>query len=406
MGLGSRAAKVALALLVVVTLGGFVFAEGGSTKVTAYFAQFKGIYVGDDVTALGVPIGTVTSVTPEKDRVKVELELDGDYAVPADVKAAVVAPSLVSVRSIVLGPVGGGGPRLEDGAEIPLSRTAIPVEWDDIKDQLVQLSTALGPKGSNDKGATSELISSAAGFLDGNGQTMNDTLTNVSEAMSTLADNSGDLFATVRNLQVFVAAIKDSDAQVRAFNIKLAQVAAILEVDRKSLSGALDGLQKAFTSLDSFLRKNKDLTVDTLKELRTTTSLLADDRQQIADLLQVAPTALSNFYNILDPRGENGNLITGALAINNLQAPAQIVCGALLAAGGNATDCQNALTPLLKYFALNAPPLGIGGVTNNGGGAGGVIEPGTPDTKGATSTPETTEQTDQADLIAQLLGGL
>ena len=39
-----------------------------------------------------------------------------------DVRAAVIAPSLVSVRSIVLGPVGSSGPRLEDDAVIPESR--------------------------------------------------------------------------------------------------------------------------------------------------------------------------------------------------------------------------------------------------------------------------------------------
>lgn len=391
--------KTGVALALVLGLGGFLFAGQAPIHVTAYFTQFKGIYVGDDVTALGVPIGSVTSVEAEPDRVKVEMELDSDYPVPDDVRAAVIARSLVSVRAIALGPVGSNGPRLKDGAVIPMSRTAIPVEWDDIKDQLVELSTALGPDGANDKGATSELISASAGFLKGNGQTLNSTIRTVSEAMSTLADNSGGLFATVRNLQVFVTAIKGSDTQVRLFSQRLAEVASILDQDRHALSGALKGLHDAFREVDAFLRENKDLTVSTLRELRSTTSLLAADRQQIADLLQVAPTGLSNFYNILEPR-PGGTLVTGELAVNNLQAPAQIICGALLAAGGNRTDCQAALMPLVKYFALNAPPVGIGGVTSNSAGEGGIQEPGGPAPRSGTSS------TDAADLINQLLGGM
>ncbi len=400
----SKMVKIGLAIAMVLGFGAFAFAGDGTLRVTAYFAQFKGIYVGDDVTALGVPIGSVVSVDPEADRVKVVLKLDSDHPVPADVRAAVVAPSLVSVRSVVLGPVGSDGPPIEDGATIPMSRTAIPVEWDDVKDQLVELSTALGPRGANKDGATSELISSSADFLDGSGQSLNTTITDVSEAMSTLADNSGDLFATVRNLQVFVTAIKGSDAQVRLFNQRLAEVAALLDSDRFALEGALHGLRQAFVEVKDFVNDNKDLTVDTLRELRVTTSVLADNRQQIADILQVAPTGVSNFYQILDPRGDTGTLVTGELAVNNLQAPAQIICNALLAAGGDRSSCQEVLTPLFKYFAMSAPPIGIGGVTNNGAGDPGVIEPGE-DQLGERSSGSSTDQADLLGQLDQLLGG-
>jgi len=393
--------KLALPLVLVLVFGGLLLTRDPKVHVTAYFDQFKGIYVGDDVTVLGVPVGTVTSVKPEPDRVKVEMELSADHPVPADVRAAVVAPSLVSVRSIILGPFEPSGPRLEDGAVIPESRTAVPVEWDAMKDQLVSLSTALGPHGANGKGATSNLISSGARFLDGQGGTLNSTIRDVSVAMSTLSDNSGDLFATVRNLEVFIAAIKGSDTQVRLFNQRLATVAAALDQDRHALAGALEGMHTAFGEVNAFIRENQDLTISTLRELRSTTSVLAADRQDIADLLQVAPTGISNFYNILDPRISGGP--TGELAANNFNSPAQIICGALLALGGDRTDCQAALGPLVKYFAFNAPPVGIGGFTSNGAGAGGVQSPR--QSSGTSSSGGTSSLTDQAELLNQLLGG-
>jgi phospholipid/cholesterol/gamma-HCH transport system substrate-binding protein len=397
MPFSKRTLRIALAAFLVLGLGGFVFRGQQGTQVTAYFDEFKGIYVGDDVTVRGVPVGTVTSVDPEPDRVRVEFQIDDDIHVPDDVKAAVIAQSLVSVRSIALGPVDSDGQALEDGAVIPQSRTAIPVEWDDIKDQLVELSTALGPTGANKRGATSELISAGAEFLDGQGAPLNATISNLSEAMSTLSDNSGELFATVRNLQVFISAIKDSDSQVRMFNQRLATVAASLNEDRRALVGALEGLNGAFGKIDTFLKQNRDLTVSTLKELRSTTSVLAQNRQYIADLLQVAPTGISNFYNILDPRGTSP-IVTGVLAANNLQAPAQIICGALLTLGGDRAACQEAIGPLAKYFAMTAPPVGIGGVQSDSAGEAGTIEPGS-------QSPPRTTTTDQANLLDQLLGG-
>ena len=34
---------------------------------------------------------------------------------------------------------------MRDGAVIPADRTAVPVEWDQIKDQLMRLATDFGP---------------------------------------------------------------------------------------------------------------------------------------------------------------------------------------------------------------------------------------------------------------------
>lgn len=379
---------------------GYVTVGGGEREITAHFPQFKGIYVGDDVTVRGVPIGQVTEVSPAKDEVTVKFVIDDDVHVPADANAVVVAQSVVSVRSIALGPVAPGGGELEDGADIPASRTAIPVEWDDIKDQVLDLTQALGPQGANRRGAANELVASSADFFRGRGTNLGQTLHDVSEAMSTLNDNSGDLFATVRNLQVFVKAIRGSDAQVRGFNQNLATVSAALDSDRTKLVRALTALEAAFTEVDAFVRNNGDLATSTLATLRKTSSLLAADRQQVADILHVAPTALSNLYNLLDPRGEDGPIATGALAIANMQAPASIICGALLSVGGDRSACVDAIGPIANYFAMNAPPVGIGGLESNAAGPGGVTEPGSVEPQ--SSTPQTTQD---ADLLGQLLGG-
>jgi len=37
------------------------------------------------------------------------------------------------------------GPTMPDGAVIGVDRTAVPVEWDEVKDQLMRLATDLGP---------------------------------------------------------------------------------------------------------------------------------------------------------------------------------------------------------------------------------------------------------------------
>ena len=52
-------------------------ATAGQYRVTAYFNQAVGLYPGSDVRILGIPVGTITEVTPMGDRVRVkELQLE------------------------------------------------------------------------------------------------------------------------------------------------------------------------------------------------------------------------------------------------------------------------------------------------------------------------------------------
>lgn len=381
MSLSRKRLAVVGVLVLLLVAGWFAFLRpSATTHVTAYFTEAKGIYAGDKVTVLGVGVGKIEKITPERDRVRIDMRINDDVKLPADVKAAIASPALVSVRTIALGPAYDGGAALSDGSVIPISRTAVPVEWDAVKDQLVRLTAALGPNGANKNGSVSKLVSSSADYLRGQGTSLNQTIKQLSAAMTTLSDNRGDLFATVRNLQVFVEALEGSDAQVREFNTRLASVSASLSDDREAVAGSLRALRRAFTDVRAFLDENRELTSGTIADLRSTTSVLAENRQRLADLLQVAPTTLSNFYNILDPR--NGAQ-TGVMAFQNLNAPAQIICAALLNLNGRPQQCAQVLEPLVNYLKVDAPPTGLlsdmvtppTGVGSSSGGATGSSNP-------------------------------
>jgi len=370
-----RHIALAVVIAALVVAGGLV-AFGGTPQrtATAYFTQTKGLYVGDDVEMLGVRIGKVTGIRPEPGHVRVDFSYAADRPVPADAKAIIMAPSVVPVRNLTLTPVYTRGPKLADGAEIPLSRTAVPVEWDDIKKQLDQLTSALGPQGANSQGALSRLLDTSAANLDGQGGNLNQTLRSLSEAMATLNDGGDDLFATVRNLQVFVDALAGSDAQVVDFNSRLAGVASLLHDDSGLLDTALTSLNSAFEQVTTFLRDNRQSLSDTVKDLQPLSDVLARNRQQLADTLHFAPTTLSNFYNIYDPM--DGSL-NGALTVANLQAPAMFVCSTIYNLGGSPQDCQNALGPLAKLVTVSGDlPVGASPLERNGRSNMVVARPG------------------------------
>jgi len=163
-------AIVAAVVLLAATF--FVFQGGGSDTrtVSAYFDRTVSIYKGSELRVMGVRIGTVTAVVPEGDRVRVAMEYDSEYKLPADAKAAIITPTLTADRFVQVAPAYTGGAVLPDKAKIALPKTGTPVELDRIYQSLSDLTTALGPNGANKNGALDDLLGAGTKALEGNGQ--------------------------------------------------------------------------------------------------------------------------------------------------------------------------------------------------------------------------------------------
>jgi phospholipid/cholesterol/gamma-HCH transport system substrate-binding protein len=290
------AVLVLVAVLLVALLGG-----GRNRTVTAFFPRAVGLYQGTSVRILGVPVGKVTSVQAEGDRVKVVMEYSSKYKVPADAAAVSVPPSIVSDRYVQLAPAYTGGPTMPDGAVIPENRTEVPLELDEIFKSLNDLNVALGPNGANKQGALSRLIDVGAANLSGNGQRLHDSLTNLSQAISTLSENRGDFFGTIKNLQQFTTALAQNDGGVRAVNQDLAAVSVQLNAERQDLAAALRNLSIGLTQVAAFVHDNRASLTQNIGKLTAVSSGLVKERRAIEETLDLAPLALQNLALAYDP---------------------------------------------------------------------------------------------------------
>jgi phospholipid/cholesterol/gamma-HCH transport system substrate-binding protein len=329
---GSLQRGVALAATVVLlaALGWTILRPAGQYRVTAWFTQTVGLYPGSDVRILGIDVGEITDIVPEGARVRVEMLIDDAYDIPADADAVVLAPSLVSDRYVQFAPVYDGGATMEDGAEVPLERTATPVELDQVYGALDELSSALGPTGANKDGALSDLIDTGAANLEGNGEALNRTLTGFSQAVETLSDHRDDLFASLDNLQEFTTALATIDAQVGEFNTNMAAVSDLLAREREDLASAVSLLNEALADVAGFVRDNSTLLTTNVNRLADVTLALVQQRQALAEVLDVAPAALGNLAHAYNP--DYGTLDTRDNSLGST-APEVIVCQILAATG-------------------------------------------------------------------------
>ena len=329
----TRGIAIACVLALLVAGGLWWTLKDANTKhVTAFFPTTVGLYENSSVRVLGIEVGEVQTITPQGDRVKVEMTYDRKISVPADAKAVIISPSLVAGRYVQLLPTYESGPELNDGAVIPLNRTAVPLGYDSLTESLDQVAESLGPEGANSDGELSRLLDTLASNFGGNGRMLHETITKLSQASKTLSENQGDLFATVRNLADFTSTLAGADQQVRTFSRKLAQVSDFLAGERKDLAATVDQLGVALKSVRQFVENNNEALKSNVDKLASVTQVLVEQRSALAEILSVAPVALSNLVDTYN--GASGTLDARPVLNELTQPPLYMVCN-LLAKGVN-----------------------------------------------------------------------
>lgn len=331
-----------------------------TTRVVAYFENSNGIFEGDDVMILGVRIGRIDRIEPQASQVKVSFSFDDEYKVPADAKAAIISPTLVTARAIQLTPAYTGGPALRDGAVIPRERTAVPVEFDDLREQLEKLTELLQPTQPGGVSTLGAFVSTAANNIRGQGPNIRDAVIQLSQAISVLSDHRTDIFGTVKNLSILVTALQSSADLLRQLNGNLAAVTELLTNDPHELGGAIESLDVALKDVKGFVADNREALGATSDKLTSVTQAVVDSLDDVKQTLHIAPTAFNNFINIYEPASAS---LTGDLPLNNFSDPITFLCGAVQAASRLNNEqaaklCVQYLAPIVKNRQWNVPPLG------------------------------------------------
>ncbi|BBW99127.1 mammalian cell entry protein [Mycolicibacterium moriokaense] len=362
----TRISRIALAIVLTMCLvAGVVVAVQmrtsiGKTLMVGYFDNSNGLYAGDEVRILGVPVGEIDTIEPQAQRVKISFWVDNKYKVPADVTAAIVSPQLITSRAIQLTPAYTSGPVMDSGAVIPQERTAVPVEWDDLRTQLQTLTDMLQPTQPGGVSTLGAFINTAADNVRGQGVNIRDALIKMSQAFSIFGDHSQDIFGTIKNLSVLVSALQDSTTVLGQLNRNLAAVTALLADNPDQIGQAVADLSTAANDVQSFVADNRDALGTTTDKLSSISAAVIDSLDDIKQTLHIAPNAFQNFLNIYQP---SQAALTGALALNNFANPITFLCGAIQAASRLNSEqaaklCVQYLAPIVKNRQFNFPPLG------------------------------------------------
>ncbi len=267
---------------------------GGGTGVTVFFERAVSLFEGSEVRVLGLPAGTVDDVEVVGDQVRVEITVDDDVPVPADVQATIVPLSLIGERYVQLFPAYTGGPRLEDGAVIPLERTTVPVEVDEALRALRDFLDDLNPDGSR------RLTENLASDLDGQGETINDTIREIADVTRDFGAKSEELGRIIDNFDDFTRTLLTREDQIGEVLDDFAVVTGVLAEER-------DRLGNIVTNLATFAANAKDLVDehgedlgDDLEVLEHVAQAIRANIDSVDQLLAAGPITASGLKEAVD----------------------------------------------------------------------------------------------------------
>lgn len=343
---------IVLALVVAAALT--LFGEDERKTLTASFPRTVSVYEGSDVRVLGVPVGTVDSVTPSGTEVVVTMSYDPEVTIPADASAVIIAPSIVGDRFIQITPAYTGGEVLADGEILGTDRTSAPLELDDIYQSLDDLNVALGPNGANENGALSDLLEVTADNFAGEGAQFNETIGNFGDLSETLDANKEELFGSLAEVQAFVSTLAENDTTVRQFNQSLSDVSQLLAGERQELVSSLDNLGTALGQVKDFVDTNQAVLGRDITKLNRVAKVLVNQRDNLEEILAVAPLALNNLALTYNPQA--GTLDTNA-NVGNLENQVANDPGLLLCTVVNSIDPSGALCDQIQSQAPRSAAL-------------------------------------------------
>lgn len=306
-----RAAAALAAALVVAVLPscGFVGEAVSGPEITAEFARGTGLYPGSPVRVLGIDVGRVAEVENVDGHVRVRLRLEDGAAVPADATATIVPLTLLGERYIQLGPAYTGGERLRDGDRIPLARTSVPAEIDELLRGLQDFIGAIDPERAG------SVVTNLAALLDGQGEDLNSLIGNAAGTLDLLADKGDDLRAIIASLGDLTETLRGRTDSIESLIRNYDLVAQVLIDNKGDLDATITELDRAATELTDLLVRHRDPLREDVDVLVRTTRTLNANTTYVKSTLESTVKLFAAAQRAYDAE-------TNSLALNNQLNPA------------------------------------------------------------------------------------
>ena len=280
----------ATGLALIAATGGCTVLGGSDTyRVTVYFPSATSLYERSRVKVMGIDAGVVTDITPERGRVRVDLEVDEEVPLPADVRAAIVSANTLGERFVQLHPAWRRGlPKAPPGTVIPIERTDLPVEVDEALDAFGKLGDSL------DARTVGDALHGGARGLRGKGDDINRGLQAAAALSNDLAAQDRRLVRLAKRLRSLATSLNERDKQLTGLIDSFSATSRTLVEERRRLQAFIDDLAAVIQRSEVLIVAYRETLPSTVADMSNIVMTLKAN----ADSLNQAIAAIGRFADV------------------------------------------------------------------------------------------------------------
>ncbi|MFF0456938.1 MlaD family protein [Nocardia africana] len=300
--LGSRAfmSIAGTVAVVAVAVVGYLVAFQPLKATTAYCAIMPdsvGLYPGNQVTMRGITVGTVKSVAPQGNAVKVDFDVDSDHPVLADAGATTLSDSIVASRELAV--VSGGKDTARWDPARCLTRTLTPKSISDTLNALAQLSSQIQGPDAAHPDALARGLTSLNNATTGTGPQINALVQKLAAALSA---PDADIAHLAGIFDAFASVSKDVEAHWGELKTMLTRLGPVLDQATDDLlkpgAALFDGLGQVLPMLNDITTLFGDPIMRALDDTVPLVTFLRANVGSLAQMISLTPVLAQAVHTV------------------------------------------------------------------------------------------------------------
>ncbi|MEO9324535.1 MlaD family protein [Nocardioides sp. C4-1] len=306
----TRRTKVQLLVFVIITLLGVSFVgaryarldklvRDDSYEVTAHFRDAGGIFAGAEVTYRGTSVGTVKELELTDDGVDVVLEIENKWDdIPADSIAEVGNRSAVGEQFVDLQPESDDGKPFEDGSQIAMANTRIPIQTEQLLGNLSRTVSSV------DQDALRTTVDELGKAFQGTGDDL-ETIIDTGNSFIEAADDNFDITTKlIEDSNVVLNTQIDSQSNLRTFADQLALFSGTLADANPDLERLIDTGSSNINQVRALIEENRVELGSLLDNLITTGEVVQENLPGIKQIFSIYPYVVEGTFTVVAKEGD------------------------------------------------------------------------------------------------------
>lgn len=287
----TRLGLVAITLLVVAVIAAVAInsLNFGDRQVRVDFIQAAQLGAGDQVTVAGVPVGHVSDVRLDADRVAVTMNINDTVHLGDDTRAAIKLTTLLGNRYVELVPAGPGS---LSSSRIPVEHTTVPY---DLQSALSDATTTFDQV---DADKVAQALTDLSGQLGGLPQLMPPILQNIQTLSAVIAQRRGQLGTLLTSTSQLTEAVHSQQGNLGVLITQGGELLHVILTRKQAIEKMVSATTTLVQQLEPLMVDNRGEIESLLANLNDMTGMLSRHDDLLRNILEILPVPWRSWANL------------------------------------------------------------------------------------------------------------